>query len=305
MAQLIDNTTASWNENLVRSVFTHFDVEEIIKIPLCTRKIPDFLAGHEESKGVFTVRSAYRMILRTKLSREGWIEEEAGTSGNESGSNQWSSIWHIKVPSKLRMFVWRLARQSIPCNVLLHHRNMATTHTCALCGARDTWRHALLSCPMAGSVWVLAPDHIVEQMSMHTEDGAKDWIFALHKIMSQDDFVRVVVTLWAIWGSRRKAIHENIFQSPQHTFSFVSSYLQELQHIPAAKQKVLVLEVSGQQRRWNPSPAGVVKSMWMVQSRGMAKGVQSRRFAGTRMGSIWVLQLLPLMAWLMRQAWKH
>ena len=162
VSDYIMSAIAEWNEGLLRSVFTPFDAEEILKIPLCTRNVIDFWAWHEESKGVFTVRSAYRMILRTKLSREGWIEEEAGTSGNESASNQWSTIWHIKVPLKLRVFVWRLARQSIPCNVLLHHRNMATNETCALCGVRDTWRHALLSCPMAGSMWVLAPDHIVE-----------------------------------------------------------------------------------------------------------------------------------------------
>lgn len=62
---------------------------------------------------------------------------------------------------------------------------------------------------MADNVWVLAPDPIVEVMNAHMEDSVKDRIFALHEILVEDDFVRLVVTLWAIWGARRKVIHED------------------------------------------------------------------------------------------------
>lgn len=288
VAQLIDNTNASWNENLIRTVFTHFDAEEILKIPLCTRTVSDFWAWHEESKGIFTVRSVYRMILRTKLSRENWIEEEADTSVNQSESNQWSSTWHIKVPSKLRVFIWRLARQSIPCNVLLHHRNMATTETCALCGARDTWRHALLSYPMAGSVWVLAPDHILEIMSGHMEDSAKDWIFALHKIMAQDDFVRMVVTLWAIWGVRRKAIHENIFQAPATVHGFINSYIMELREINVKSTPAAVSTTPQTRSLWIPPAPGYSKfnSDAAVSRHGFGSiGVIARDQGGTFLGA--------------------
>lgn len=120
VSDLIDATSAQWRENLVRVVFTPFDAAEILKISLCTRNITDFWAWHEERRGVFTVRSAYRMILRTKISRERWLHEEEGTS-NLQESKQWSAIWHIQVPSKLRMFVWRLARQSMPTGEVLHH----------------------------------------------------------------------------------------------------------------------------------------------------------------------------------------
>ena len=79
VSELIDPTSATWNENLVRSVLTHFDAEEILRIHLCTRQVGDFWAWHEEKRGVFTVRSAYHMIMRTKLSRERWLYDEEGT----------------------------------------------------------------------------------------------------------------------------------------------------------------------------------------------------------------------------------
>ena len=45
------------------------------------------------------------------------------------------------------------------------------------------------------------------------EESPKEWLFALHAIL-KELFDRMVVTLWVLWGVRRKAIHENIFQPP-------------------------------------------------------------------------------------------
>ena len=92
VAQLIDPTSATWNENLVRSVFTHFDAEEILRIPLCTHRVGDFWAWHEELRGNFSVRSAYRMIIKTKHSREAWLAEEDGTSYEHQETKKWSMI---------------------------------------------------------------------------------------------------------------------------------------------------------------------------------------------------------------------
>lgn len=48
-------------------------------------------------------------------------------------------------------------------------------------------------------------------------------------LLQEDEFVRLVVSLWAIWSVRRKAIHEGIFQSPHAIHGFISSYLSEPQ----------------------------------------------------------------------------
>lgn len=149
VAELIEQATASWREELVRSVFTPFDAEEILKIPLCTRRIEDFWAWSEEPRGNFSVSSAYRMLVRTKIGRENWLEGREGSSHTQAEEKEWNSIWKIQVPSKLRVFTWRLARHSIPSGEVLHRRNMATTAACTLCGAHDSWKHAVLNCPMS------------------------------------------------------------------------------------------------------------------------------------------------------------
>ena len=37
-----------------------------------------------------------------------------------------------------------------------------------------------------------------------------------------------MVTLWALWHAKRKAVYENIFQSPLSTHSFVVRFIADL-----------------------------------------------------------------------------
>lgn len=42
------------------------------------------------------------------------------------------------------------------------------------------------------------------------------------------DLTRVLVTMWAMWLARRRAIHGDQFQSPMSTHCFISKFLDEL-----------------------------------------------------------------------------
>jgi hypothetical protein len=84
---------------------------------------------------------------------------------------------------------------------------------------------------MARSVWALSDTSTVEHMEATTDPNAKNWLFGLMDILSHDQFTMLVVSLWAIWTARRKAIHEEIFQSLLSTHGFITSYLQELRQL--------------------------------------------------------------------------
>ena len=64
--QLIDEDARSWNVEVLRRFFHHFDVEEILKIRLHTREVEDVIACHYERPGLFTVKSAYRLGVSLK-----------------------------------------------------------------------------------------------------------------------------------------------------------------------------------------------------------------------------------------------
>lgn len=61
-------------------------------------------------KGVFSVQSAYRMLVNTKMIREGWLFHEGGSSNSAAKAKDWTELWIFSVPSKLRIFPWRLSQ---------------------------------------------------------------------------------------------------------------------------------------------------------------------------------------------------
>ena len=104
-------------------------------------------------------------------------------------------------------------------------------------GGRDTWKHALLNCPLAAAVWALTPEDLLAPMIERTEDKANAWLFEIHAILFADLFQRLIVTLWAIWKARRKAIHEDIYQTPHSINGFINSYLGDLRFMNPRDQK--------------------------------------------------------------------
>lgn len=74
VSELIDQTTLAWNSNLLDTHFYAMDKEAIQNIPISSRAQADFWAWHYEKKGVFTVRSAYRLLAATKQQRTDWLE---------------------------------------------------------------------------------------------------------------------------------------------------------------------------------------------------------------------------------------
>ena len=165
VCELIDPILKIWNVQALKTHFIPMDCEQIINIPLTTRRQQDFLAWHYEKSGVFSVRSAYRMLVNNWKTRNGWIEHNAGRSDVRAEQKEWTDLWNVKVPSKVCVFLWRLVKQSIPIGDVRHHRNMAQNSNCSICGGQDSWRHSLLECNMAKCVWILRGEELLEFIS--------------------------------------------------------------------------------------------------------------------------------------------
>jgi len=137
---------------------------------------------------------------------------------------------------------------------------MASSCVCSLCGVVDSWKHSLVECNMASGVWALSDEVMVEHMMSIGEPNAKNWLFSLIESLPHEQFTRLTITLWAIWTARRKAIHEEIFQSPLSTHGFINSYLEDLKSIakPPSGTPVHAVPVP-RQARWIPPPRAIPK----------------------------------------------
>jgi hypothetical protein len=123
---------------------------------------------------------------------ENYFERNPRSSNTEADSKAWSSLWKTSVPSKIRVFLWRLARESLH---MADVQNMSRTSTCGLCGGSDSWKHSLLECNMANSVWSLSNDTMVEHMQACGESHARNWLFHMLETLPHDQFIRLTVTL--------------------------------------------------------------------------------------------------------------
>jgi hypothetical protein len=197
------------------------------------------------------------MLVQKEENATAWLESRPGRSNVHAEAKEWSTIWQLKVPSKISVFLWRLARHSIPTADVLHRCHMAEQAACLICGAPDSWKHSLLECNMAKCVWALAREDTMEHICNIQEQSAKAWLAAAISSLSVEESRRTMVTLWAMWHAKRKAVYENIFQSPLSTHSFVERFIADLDlsiSRPEARQKT-----AASFRRWIPPPRGVSK----------------------------------------------
>lgn len=113
------------------------------------------------------------MLIDKKFRREAWLDGSAGSSSTDRDAKSWKCLWKTPVPGKIRMFLWRLAKHSLPTEDIRAHRNMATSSVCGLCGVEDSWRHSLLECSMARCVWALVDGELAEHLCETSEPSAK------------------------------------------------------------------------------------------------------------------------------------
>ena len=80
VSELIDPVSLSWDLDKLKFHFIPMDWEVIRSIPLFTRRQEDFWAWHYEKLGVFSVHSAYRMLVSNREQRTDWIDHNPGQS---------------------------------------------------------------------------------------------------------------------------------------------------------------------------------------------------------------------------------
>ena len=71
----------------------------------------------------------------------------------------WKKIWKMKVPNKIRHFIWCAAKDLLPTKANLKARHVPVDDVCEGCGDYSELRlHSLWLCDQAQAVWMLGPE---------------------------------------------------------------------------------------------------------------------------------------------------
>lgn len=155
VAELIDPVTGSWDDILIRDIFWPEDVQAILSIPI-RPETEDFLAWHYDSKGQFSVKSAYD-VLEDKKEREAKRQRGESSAPGQRTIVDWSKLWSLPYAPKIKHFLHRLAHNSLRLRMSIARRGVEADSRCPVCMRLDEdGGHCFLKCKMVKKCWQAA-----------------------------------------------------------------------------------------------------------------------------------------------------
>ena len=116
-------------------------------------------------------------------------------------------IWNNFATPQAKQFLWLVHRQRLPARVLLFHRHITTSASCASCGQLEDQLHIFFSCPRAAQVWsMLWPLHSFS--SLQVPDLWAHQVFRDNTQKVQSTVITCI--LWNIWKARNRKAFDNV-----------------------------------------------------------------------------------------------
>jgi hypothetical protein len=224
--ELINPHTGTWDEELINSIFSPFDVEQILRIPLSQNLENDFIAWHKTKNYIFSVRSAYHIEWENQF---GIKVNRPDGQGSEKENPVWKIMWSLNVPAKVKIFAWKALHGLIPGMGILSNRHIKVSAQCPICkfGSEDI-KHLLFTCKRVKAVWKeLGLDDYIKQLCEIDRSGSVVLEEILRSPPKKSSVVgllglkeTIVVAGWYIWWQRREAIKgENVASASSSAFA--------------------------------------------------------------------------------------
>ena len=144
------------------------------------------------SNGLFTVQSMYRSLL------------------NNNAISGHRVIWQIKVPLKIKVFLWYLSKGVTLTKDNLAKRNWNGSKLCSFCGHNETIQHLFFDCQYARFLWrmVFCCFNIKPPNNINHLLGS--WVYGMDNKVKKQMLVGASALCWAIWLSRNDMVFNKV-----------------------------------------------------------------------------------------------
>lgn len=147
VADLIQQKTGAWNNDLIDQFFLPFEASQIKSISINFRLPNDPITWHYTKNGIFLIRSAYHMSKEQPDRRE-------TSSSRSQATVQRNRVWALRVSSKVKHFLWRLLKSILLTCCIVKHRGMDLDMLCPICLTKTkTINYLLMHCEWAKRLW--------------------------------------------------------------------------------------------------------------------------------------------------------
>lgn len=145
-----------------------------------------------EKMGLYSVKSAYLLLQDSGRSIPG-----------DNNSGFWRKLWNLKIPSKVKNFLWRAARNCLPTKDLLRSRRVPVNNVCPSCNeAPESVLHSLVTCPFAQSCWHKAALPMITG-EFNSFTGWLQLVFINRNTAAVNVMVMVC---WVLWKNRNDLV---------------------------------------------------------------------------------------------------
>lgn len=228
VSELINPITGEWDKELVHDVFWEEDAKIILALTVHQGR-DNMLAWHFDSKGNFSVRSAY------KVCRDDLIRHSGSQIGSSSDSTvlvetkMWSQIWNLRAPGKIKHFLWRMAHNSHALRMNLQQKKMELNTKCLLCQRVDEdGGHLYFKCKQVKKLWrcLNMEEERVKLADISSAVGALEFILA-----APEEKLTIVVAMWTWWIERNRVREGERARMPEQIAHNIIVYVAELQKV--------------------------------------------------------------------------
>jgi hypothetical protein len=170
-------------------------------------------------------------------------------------SFRWDKIWRLKVPNKVKMFLWRIAHNSLVVKRNVARRGVDSETICPMCYRLDEdCVHLFLKCKGAKECWRLLNLEEYHIPFLGCASG-KEVIQQMWTLPAQVQ-LKIIVFLWKWWSVRNKANAGAKTIIGYEVCSIVDFYVQDFEKLK--KKTSMTPQARG--ATWEPPPDGFYKS---------------------------------------------
>ena len=222
------------------------DAEAILRIPLSRRLSIDKLFWLHNREGKYKVKSGYHLAKQLEREAESQRECSKGVDVNPV----WCKLWKLKLPNKIKIFMWRACHNILPTSENLVRRRVIDDSTCELCQREmESVLHVLWECNVAMHVWTGSSKRIHKCGGSH--NSFMQLLEMLFYRLPVEEVEMFVVQAWLLWTQRNKVKTGGIIQDPTQLVKQASVFLEEYR---ASQDHLAVPVVVKRSSRWVPPP---------------------------------------------------
>lgn len=249
VAELIDENNC-WKKDKIYQHFGKDDADCIVHIPLSRRQSEDTIIWHYDKRGQYLVKSGYQVAVNHK--------HQGIPNCSNLNPSHWSVIWKLKIPEKVKIFLWRAAKDILPTAENLWRKRVLQEATCLVCTHQlENSAHALLDCKIARKVWRVSPIGSVVQ-----EEKFPDVITLLLSLQRQQNDISgkiVAFLLWTIWNARNNMLFNGRHEDPVRLVARAAAVADSIKRIQQPEANFLAVPTLMQQNKWSLPEEGWLK----------------------------------------------